>query len=119
MRDKWVDLNDYFGPDRRRRTGKKPWRDRRHHDEATKPPALGALLRRLRVQLMDVNGPDHRRRALQLLDAALAEAQRQQAFEVLNLLRRAQTALRNGSPADLPEVETAISEALTMAAHNA
>jgi len=49
----------------------------------------------------------------------LAEAQRQQAFEVLDLLRRAQTALRNGSPADLPEVETAISEALTMAAHNA
>lgn len=91
---------------------------RRRHDEAGRPPPLGALLRRLRVQLMDMSGPNQRRRAMQILDAALTEAQRQHEFGVLDVLRRAQLMLRTGAAADLPAVDGAISEALAMAANN-
>jgi hypothetical protein len=75
MRGKWVDLLDYFGPDRRRRPGSKRWGDRRRDDEAGELPPLGALLRRVRVQMHSAHADD-RRRALQLLNAAIDEAQR-------------------------------------------
>jgi len=118
MRDKWVDIDAYFGPDRRRREGRKPWRDRRQQDEAKPRQALGALLRRVRVQLLDMNGPEHRRRALQVLEAAMAEAQRQQQFACLDTLRRAQAALRTGAAADLRVADSALSEAMALAANN-
>lgn len=115
MRDKWVDTDGYLGPDRRRRTGSKPWRDRRRHDETVPLPALGSLLRRLRVHLTDMRTPDQRRRALQMLDAAMAAAQQHQQYECLQSLRRADRLLRTGGAADQPAIEAALLEAMTNA----
>ena len=74
MATRWVDIANYFGPDRRRKPSKR-WNDRRRLDEAGEPPALGALLRRLRVRVAG-SGPDDRRHALEMLKAAIAEADR-------------------------------------------
>jgi hypothetical protein len=75
MRSKWVDNNEYFGPDRRRRPGAKRWNDRRRADRAGELPPLGALLRRVRLHTLSPS-PTERRRALQLLSAAISEAHR-------------------------------------------
>lgn len=74
MADKWVDNTGYFGADRRK-PGRKRLLDRRRHDEAGKPPPLSAILRRARVR---INGPseDDRRHALDMLKAAIEQANR-------------------------------------------
>jgi hypothetical protein len=102
MREKWVDLGDYFGPDRRKRPGPKRWSDRRRFDETSERPPLGALLRRLRVHIIGVPTPDSRRRALQLLNAAIHEAERQRLFQCAEALKQADAMLRTsaGDPAD-------------------
>jgi hypothetical protein len=75
MSAKWIDNESYLGPDRRRRGLGKRWGDRRRYDEAGEPPPLGAVLRRLRVQLFDMKTPDDRQRALQLAHLAITEAE--------------------------------------------
>jgi hypothetical protein len=118
MADKWVDNPGYIGPDRRRRSGPKRWADRRRFDATEKYPPLGALLRRLRVQLLGMYTPDDRARALQLLSGAISEALRQQLFECAESLKRADRMLRTGPAGDLSEVDAAILEAMANASHN-
>ena len=112
MADKWVDNPGYIGPDRRRRAGPKRWTDRRRFDATEKYPPLGALLRRLRVQLLGMYTPDDRSRALQLLAGAISEALRQQLFECAESLKRADRMLRTGPAGDLSEVDAALLEAM-------
>jgi len=109
--NKWVDTNGYLGPDRRRRPTNKRWGDRRQLDETTKPPALGALLRRLRVQMTSVAVQQDRSRALQLLRAAITEASRQNYPECLAALKAADRILRIGTPAEAHKVDALITEA--------
>lgn len=116
MRDKWVDNPDYFGPDRRVRSGPKRWSDRRRLDEASKPPALGAMLRRMRVQLMNMPTPDDRRRAHQMINAAVKEAERLRLYECADALKRLDHDLRNVRGYNASALDSLIIEALDKAA---
>ncbi len=112
MRNKWVDNSDYFGPDRRLRSGPKRWNDRRRHDEAGQPPALAAMLRRIRVQLMNMPTPDDRRRAHQMLNAAVKEAERLHYYRCADVLKRLDSDLRNIRGANASALDALINEAL-------
>jgi hypothetical protein len=118
MADKWVDNSGYIGPDRRRRSGQKRWADRRRFDATERYPPLGALLRRLRVQLLGMYSPDDRARALQLLAGAMSEALRQHLFECAESLKHADKMLRTGPAGDLSQVDAAILEAMEKASPN-
>lgn len=76
MATKWVDNNEYFGPDRRKRGTSKLFGERRKYDETGELPPLGALLRRLRVQMLAISTGEDAARALPLLAGAIAEANR-------------------------------------------
>lgn len=97
MASKWVDNTDYFGPDRRRRSGSKLWNERRRLDEAGDLPPLGAMLRRLRVQMIGLR-PEGVAHALQLLSGAIAEANRQGFRQCVASLFAADRALRQNGP---------------------
>jgi hypothetical protein len=118
MREKWVDTHGYFGPDRRRRTGKKPWKDRRILEEAGQLPSLGHMLRRLRVQAMDLSTPDDRRHMLQIMGAAISEAERQQAFQCADALKQADRLLRLSGSADMATLDTLLNDAMNFGASN-
>lgn len=92
MAAKWVDNQTYIGPDRRRRPAKRLM-DRRRLDEAGEPPALAALLRRLRVR---INGstPEDRHHALAMLKAAIGEASKRGWRQCASALADADQALR-------------------------
>ena len=114
MAEKWVDNPDYIGPDRRRRSGPKRWKDRRHLDEtASQRPALGALLRRLRVVLTGLALPDDRRKALQLIGAAITEAERQHFYKCADHLKAAERMLRAGD--DFAAIDVRVVEAVDRA----
>ena len=112
MRDKWVDNPDYIGPDRRLRSGQKRWNDRRRHDEAGQPPALAAMLRRIRVQLMNMPTPDDRRRAHQMINAAVKDAERLQYYRCADVLKRLDADLRNIRSANASSLDALMNEAL-------
>lgn len=76
MTNKWVDNEFYFGPDRRKRDGGKRWGDKRKLNDAAEPPPLSAVMRRLRVVLIDMRSPEDRNHALQLVRLAVASADR-------------------------------------------
>lgn len=77
MNRKWVDNEVYFGPNRRKGGLGKRWGDRRSFDDAGDPPPLGAVMRRLRVQLNSLLSPDEHRRLYELAKFAASEAERQ------------------------------------------
>jgi hypothetical protein len=108
MASKWVDNTEYFGPDRRKRSGHKRWSDRRRDNEASELPPLGALLRRLRVLTQNLAAPDDRRRAIQIMSGALREAHRLGYPRCAAALQAADRALREpggGGAADAHLVE--------------
>jgi hypothetical protein len=111
MSKKWVDNHDYFGPDRRRRPASKRWGDRRHDNAVGDLPSLGILLRRARVQMLSA-APDDRRRALQLLSAAVSEANRYGYLRCAEALQSADRILRAGGPHDVAAAEAKIVEAM-------
>ncbi|WP_395646700.1 hypothetical protein [Terricaulis sp.] len=115
MSSKWVDNPDYIGPDRRTRPGPKRWKERRHLDETSgQRPALGALMRRLRVVLTGLALQDDRRKALQLISAAVLEAERQHFYQCADHLKAAEKMLRAGE--DFATVDTRVVEAVDRAA---
>jgi hypothetical protein len=116
MSPKWVDNNDYFGPDRRRRPGPKRWSDRRRHNETQELPPLGALLRRLRVQMTGLRTPEDHRHALQLLNAAIGEAQRQGLMQCARALQDADRMLRSIGPSASAKADELIVEAMNLVA---
>jgi len=111
MPSKWVDNDEYFGPDRRARRAMR-LRERRHDDETTQQPSLGATLRRLRVLLANPIEEDSQHRARTLIDAALAMAQAAQNNPCAVALRRADDRLRT-CPDDLSAIEPIVSEAMS------
>lgn len=119
MRDKWVDRREYFGPDRRKGAGRKPWKDRRGYDETAPMPSLGHLLRRLRVQAMDMRTPDDRRHMLEILTAATSEAERNQCFRCADSLKQAECILRAPGAIDGAALDGYLNEAAIQAAANA
>jgi hypothetical protein len=112
MTGKWVDTSKYFGPDRRRRSGHKRWGDRRSFDESGKPPALGSMLRRIRVQLMSQQTPDERKLTLQILTAAIGDAERQRFHHCADALKRADHILRTSGAHAVAEAEAHLIEAM-------
>ncbi|MFT3728642.1 MAG: hypothetical protein QM759_12530 [Terricaulis sp.] len=111
MRSKWVDSDDYFGPDRRERRAMR-LHDRRRDDETTEQPSLGATLRRLRVLLANPPQPNSHNRALNLIGAAVAMAESAQNHACSAALRRAGDALRI-RPDDFDSAEPVIAEAMS------
>lgn len=98
MPNKWVDNNEYFGPDRRRRPVSKRWGERRHENEAGDLPPLGALLRRLRVQMLGLATPQDYQHALQMLSGAIGEANRLGYRQCAASLMAADRILRDTGP---------------------
>lgn len=96
MNRRWVDNEVYFGPDRRKGGLGKRWGDKRSYDDAGEPPPLGAVLRRLRVQLNGVASSDERRRVYELARFAAAEAERQHLPECADHLRNVLSAIVAG-----------------------
>ncbi len=73
---------------------------------------MGAVLRRLRVQLLDVGDAADRRRALQLANLATAEAEKQRLSECADLIKAAtQSILAN----DIASADAHIIEAQALA----
>ena len=95
MAGKWVDNTEYFGPDRRRRPGKRLM-DRRRYDEAGELPPAGALPRRLRVRLGGATA-EARRHAIEMLKGAIYEASRLGWRETAAALQAADHLLRSGA----------------------
>ena len=96
MKRKWVDNEVYFGPDRRKGGLGKRWGDRRTFDDAGEPPPLGAVMRRLRVQLNNIASPDDRRRVYDLAKFAASEAERQHLPACADHLRDVLTLIVSG-----------------------
>lgn len=110
MADKWVDNDDYFGPDRRDGGGLR-LRNRRRFDETSEPPSLAATLRRLLVLLANPLRPDSYERALQLIAAAGSMAERMGNSACIAALKLADQSLRD-APDDFDRVETIVGEAM-------
>jgi hypothetical protein len=108
MNRKWVDNEVYFGPNRRKSGLGKRWGDRRTYDDACEPPPLGAVMRRLRVQLNSARSPDDRRRAYELAKFAAAEAERQNLSACADCLLEALSLIPSG---DLARADAAVMEA--------
>lgn len=113
MNRKWVDNEVYFGPDRRKRGLGKRWGDRRSYNDAGEPPPLGAVMRRLRVQLNNARSPDDRRRAYELAKFAATEAERQHVTGCADCLRDVLSLIASG---DLAGADAAVVQA--QAAYN-
>jgi hypothetical protein len=110
MAGKWVDNTEYFGPDRRKR-GNKRLLDRRRFDESAEPPTLSSMLRRARVR---INGPspEDRRHALDMLKAAVAEANRLGWARCATALIEAERALRSHDANAVSLADDKVAEAL-------
>ncbi|OQW59829.1 MAG: hypothetical protein A4S17_02780 [Proteobacteria bacterium HN_bin10] len=106
MNRKWVDNEVYFGPDRRKGGPGKRWGDRRVYDDAGQAPPLGAVMRRLRVQLSDTSRPEDRRRIYELARFAASEAERQHFPACADPLREALTRINQGDYAGADEFVT-------------
>ncbi len=52
----WVNHENYFGSDRRRRSGGLRVRERRRYEFAGDPPPLPTALRQLRMRVLDAHG---------------------------------------------------------------
>lgn len=113
MRDKWVDNSGYLGPDRRR-AGAKRMFDRRKSDETAARPSLPAMLRRLRVLVVDFGGSDNRVRIMALLNAAITEAETMRMLSCADALTQAKRAL--ASPQTASRAESFIVQAIDRAA---
>jgi hypothetical protein len=109
MSDKWVDTSKYFGPDRRKRGGRRLL-ERRTLDEGGQMPPLGHMLRRLRVQVVSIS-PEDRERTMQLLAAAVREAERLHYYQCADCLKQADQILRMGGPSALNAAEARVVEA--------
>lgn len=109
MRDKWVDIANYIGPDRRRKRSAR-WSERREDNLAGNQPPLGTLLRRLRVHILGLKETDDRSIALSMIAAATAEAERTGLAHCAAALRKADHVTRRD--ASLDEIDRSVSDAM-------
>lgn len=111
MTSKWVDNEVYFGPDRRKRDGNKRWQERRRLNDAAEPPPPGALLRRLRVIILDKN-PRTRQRAMLLARLAITEAEKLRWLKCADKIKEAQLLINRGA---IAEADDRLVDAITLA----
>jgi hypothetical protein len=107
---KWVDNEVYFGPDRRKRPLKR-WGERRRVNDAGEPPPLGAVLRRLRVLMLD-QSPTARLRAQQLARLAQTEAEKLRWLDCADEIKAAALLMNKG---DVGAADARLVAALTLA----
>jgi len=84
----WVDNDNYFGPDRRRRSAGSRLLDRRRADRAGAPPPLATAMRQLYLRVLDAHGGGRDAFVTRLEGTALlADMNNEQdaAFELANL----------------------------------
>lgn len=108
MKRKWVDNEVYFGPDRRKGGLGKRWGDKRSYDDAGEPPPLGAVMRRLRVQLNGISSAEERRKVYDLARFAASEAERQHLPQCADHLRNVLEAIKAG---DFTTADASVMEA--------
>lgn len=108
MNRKWVDNEVYFGPDRRKVSVNKRWGERRFYDDAGEAPPLGAVMRRLRVQLNGISTAEERRRVYDLARFAASEAERQHIPACADHLRVVLNAI---TPGDFARADDAVTQA--------
>jgi hypothetical protein len=118
MANKWVDNTNYFGPDRRKRGASKLWGERRRDNIAGQPPSLGIMLRRLRVLMLGLATPDDQRRALQMLQSAMGEADKLGYRDCAGALQAAKRALQAPGPTDMTTAAARVAEAINCLAEN-
>lgn len=114
----WVDHENYFGPDRRRKLGGLRVRERRRYDYAGSPPPLNTALRQLRMRILGAQGPgaallSDRARAVAMLAAHQGEhdaAHELSAFAAA-ALRGRNADVRSGLYKDLNRVHAAMHDA--------
>jgi hypothetical protein len=111
MAARWVDTTSYFGPDRRRRGGRRLL-ERRSLDEAGELPPLGHMLRRLRILITNARTPEENERTMQLLMAALREAERLNYHRCADALKQADRILRMGGRGAGADADSRVVEAL-------
>jgi hypothetical protein len=81
----WVNHDNYFGPDRRRKLGGLRVRERRRYDYAGNAPPLNTALRQLRMRILDARGPAAATlsdRARAVADLAAAQGEHEAAHEL-------------------------------------
>lgn len=114
----WVDHDNYFGPDRRRKLGGIRIRERRRYDCAGSVPPLNTALRQLRMRILDAQGPGAGRladRANGVATLALHHGEHDAAHELsafaATALRGRNGDLRSSLYKDLDRVHTALHDA--------
>lgn len=113
MPSKWVDNEFYFGPDRRKGGLGKRWGDRRQLDDAAEPPPLGAVLRRMRVLLVDIRTADDRQKIVRLGSLAVTEAEKLRKLACADQIKEAIRLLNAG---DVPGADARVVDAMALAA---
>lgn len=111
---KWVDNTEYVGPDRRQRGRSKLIGERRKHDDTGEVPPLGALLRRLRVQMISLS-PETTENVLRLLAGAIGEANRRGYRQCANELMSADRVLRTTGAAGAAQADAHLINAMDYA----
>lgn len=115
MRGKWVDNTSYFGPDRRKARGGLRLSNRRRQDEAGDLPALGALLRRLRVALLGLRTDADREHALRLAAAAIKRAEGLGKLPCADSIKEVARIITGNDAAQFARADTLLIEAMDRA----
>ncbi|MEZ5961132.1 MAG: hypothetical protein R3C30_11995 [Hyphomonadaceae bacterium] len=114
----WVDHENYFGPDRRRKLGGMRIRERRRYNYAGNAPPLNTALRQLRMRILDGQGPGAGKladRANAVATLALHYGEHDAAHELsafaATALRGRNYDARPGLYADLDRIHAAVRDA--------
>lgn len=114
----WVNHDNYFGPDRRRKLGGLRVRERRRYDYAGSAPPLNTALRQLRMRILDARGPAAATlsdRARAVADLAAAQGEHEAAHELsafaASALRGRNTDVRPMLYKELDRVHAALHDA--------
>lgn len=117
MGAKWVDLDDYFGVDRRIRWALRLLGERRKQDHSGEQPSIAQMLRRARVKILSVRSEANRAKALAFIETATsvcAEMGRTQSADALRRAYRRLTTARLGDKTQLEHVDGLVARAMEL-----
>lgn len=118
MRGKWIDNSEYVGPDRRRASERRLFKERRKFDESGEPPSLPAMIRRLRVHLMGLKTPQEKQLMLQLARVAITHAEMLHKMGAADLIKEGAKMVQSAHTIDsalVQKVDGKLIEALNQA----
>jgi hypothetical protein len=118
MRGKWIDNLTYVGPDRRRLSERRLFKERRRFDESGEPPSLPVMIRRIRVQLLSLEMQHDKTMLLQLARAAITQAEIQRKLGAADLIKEAakMVHMRHKPDSDfIASIDSKLIEALNLA----